>query len=143
MLDTAKRLLLEHPNLADVGVPQSEAEIDVAAKSLGVTFPDSFRAYLRIWGRVSFGPNQYHGLGTNTLNVVTTTERVRRERGLPKHFVVVCDHEGDEYVCLNTSVMSAGECPVVIWDSPSRLVSRPRAPNFEMFLESDILDFLA
>lgn len=142
MLNAIRKLLLEHGDLADTGQPQSDAEIDAAAKVLGVTFPESFKAYLRAWGRISFGPIEFQGLGTTVHNVVATTEGVRRDRGLPKHFVVVCDHEGDEYVCLDTSAMDQGECPVLIWDSPAQIVSRPRATNFEKFLESDIQDFL-
>lgn len=142
MLDVVRELLLEHADLADVGLPQSDADIDAAAKSLRVSFPESFIAYLRAWGRISFGPIEFQGLGATTHNVVATTMRVRRDRGLPEHLIVVCDHEGDEYVCLDTSAMRKGECPVVIWDSPARVISRPRAPSFESFLESDIQDFL-
>jgi len=61
---------------------------------------------------------------------------------LPAGFVVVASHEGDEYVCLGSAQLRNGECPVVVWDVPSRSVSRVRALTFGDFLESDLRDFL-
>jgi hypothetical protein len=143
MLEDIERLIFDNPDLSDIGEGQSEEDVAAAAKKLGVTFPESFRLYLLKWGRLSFGPNEYQGLGSSVYNVVLTTERIRRVRGLPSELVVVVDHEGDEYVCLETRAMKEGECPVVIWDSPTQTISRPRSENFAKFLEADIRDFLS
>ena len=142
ILDRVHQLLHEHADVADTGSPHMDEAVTAAEAALGVMFPESFREYLRRWGWLSFGPNEYQGLSSTTHNVVATTQRVRQLRGLPSSFVVVCDHEGDEYVCLDTALFQGGECPVVIWDAAARTVSRPRADNFGDFLESDIRGFL-
>jgi antitoxin YobK len=142
MSNSIDNLLLNNPTLADVGAPCSDQDIDNAIKVLALELPASFRYYLKKWGWISFGPNVYFGLGSTTQDFVTITLRIRKIRDLPIHLVVVCDHEGDEYICLDTSRMKDGECPVVVWDSPSQIVSRSRANNFIEFLESDIKEFL-
>lgn len=141
-LSEVQEILRNHPDLADVGWPQAEADIVRAEEALSVKFPESFREYLRRWGWISFGANEYMGLGRSTQSVVAETESIRRIRALPASLVVVTDHEGDEYVCLETSLMKNGECPVVIWDSPSQSISRPRAPTFDQFLAMDLRDFI-
>jgi hypothetical protein len=141
-LEEVKRILSDNPELSDVGQSQTEEAIALAEKALAVKFPASFREYLKTWGWLSFGPTEYMGLGTTIRSVVAVTERLRRDHSLPANFVVVSSHEGDEYVCLDTSMLKDGECPVVIWDSPTKSVSRPRAPTFGKFLESDLLDFV-
>lgn len=141
-LAEVKRIIRDNPDLADVGSAQVDGAIESAERALGVRFPESFREYLGTWGWLSFGPAEYMGLGTTIRNVVAVTLRVRRDRSLPENFVVVASHEGDEYVCLDTSLLKDGECPVVIWDSPTRGVSRPRASTFGEFLQSDMLDFV-
>lgn len=140
-LDSIANLIDDYSDYADMGWPQTEESVREAEVRLGVQFPQSYREYLIRWGQLSFGPNEYLGLGSILNNVVVTTERIRRSRGLPLHLVVVCDHDGDEYVCMDTSSKQEDECPVVIWDSPTQAVSRTRANGFGEFLESDIRGF--
>ena len=142
MNQAIETLLRDHPDLADTGKAQPSYVVAEAERALGVLFPVSFKDYLATWGWISFGPNQYMGLGTKIQSVVDTTRYVRQARSLSPHFVVVCDNEGDEYVCLDTQAMKEGECPVVIWDSPTRQISRPRSANFNEFLISDMRAFL-
>jgi hypothetical protein len=142
MNEYAEVLLRDHPDLADSGDPQPSYVIAEAERALGVVFPASFKDYLAKWGWISFGPNEYLGLGTKVQSVVATTRRVRESRELPQYMVVVRDHEGDEYVCLDTQAMKDGECPVVVWDSPAKRVSRTRSKTFNEFLTSDMQGFL-
>lgn len=142
MLEKIISILEHNIDLAGYGESQSVPSIGRAEDLLGVKFPESYRQFLVRWGWLSFGPNEYFGLGTQYGNVVTKTEWIRASRGLPVHLVVVCDHDGDEYVCLDASAMREKECPVVIWDSPTRVVSRTRAATFADFLESDIRGFV-
>lgn len=142
MNEEVEVLLREHPDLADFGDPQSPNVIADAERVLGVSFPISFKEYLEKWGWISFGPNEYLGLGVKVQSVIATTQRVRETRGLPTCLVVVCEHDGDEYVCLDTQAIKGGECPVVVWDSPSREISRARSESFEEFLTTDIRAFL-
>jgi antitoxin YobK len=142
MFEEVERILRENGELADVGLPQGEEAIAAAERALAVLLPASYREYLRRWGWMYFGPTGYLGLGTDVGDVVKLTLNARRDLGLPRALVVVSDHDGDEYVCLDTATMEDHECPVVVWDAAARMFSRPRAKNFETFLESDLRAFL-
>lgn len=142
MFSNVEKMIRDNPDLAESGQPQDNGAISIAEERLGLRFPDSFREYLNRWGWVSFGPNEYFGLGQEFKDIVIATERLRRICGLPRELVVVCDHDGDEYVCLDTSSFNNGECPVIVWDAPRRVISRPRATSFDAFLETDMSDFI-
>lgn len=142
VISKVERILAEHPGLADSGVAQSAEAIKAAELLLNTRFPTSFKDYLSRWGHISFGPNEYFGLGGASFGVVEKTMFARDRSDLPPMLVVVADHEGDEHVCLKTDESKDGECPVVIWDVPSRSISRPRAHSFSAFLTSDIQAFL-
>ena len=137
MFERLENLIRDFPELADVGVAQGADEIARAEKALGVVFPSSFKEYLARYGTVAFGPTQYFGLGSTVADVVANTEWVRNQIGLPPELLVVCDHDGDEYVCLDTSKAGGGDCPVVIWEPTTKSVSRVRASTFEDFITSD------
>ncbi|RYF29259.1 MAG: SMI1/KNR4 family protein [Comamonadaceae bacterium] len=139
---TIEDLLRSHPDLADYGTAQSAETIRAAESTLGVAFPNSFKNYLAHWGQISFGPSEYFGLGSKVNGVVERTLDARETGRLPQTLIVVCDHEGDEYVCLNTALIENGECPVIIWDVPSRSISRSRAPTFDEYLITDMEAFL-
>jgi hypothetical protein len=142
MFEAIEKLIENNKDMADIGVPQTEQEVLRAESCLRVRFPKSYREYLKRWGWVSFGPNEYCGLGTTVQDVVKMTERVRLARNLPSHLVVICDHDGDEYVCLDTSSFRGSECPIVVWDSHGQAISRLRANDFESFMNDDMREFL-
>jgi len=141
MFERLAELLREHSDLAQLGKPQTAAAVSEAEVRLGVVFSASFREYLQRWGAISFGPNEYTGLGTSIRNVVSVTER-SRARGLQAHLVVLCDHDGDEYDCLDTSVRLAEECPVIRWDIVTRSASWQRSATFETYITDDVEAFL-
>ncbi|NEX93805.1 SMI1/KNR4 family protein [Caulobacter sp. 17J65-9] len=143
MFDSVARILLGNRDLADVGEPQTSAAIKRAEDALGVKFPPSFREYLSKWGWVSFGPNEYFGLGAEFNNVVRRTKEARDRNALPHCMIVICDREGDEYVCIDTSRCWNADCEVIVWDIPAKSPSRGRSNSFEDFLTSDMEDFLA
>lgn len=142
VISRVERILVEHPELADCGATQSAELIEAAERSLGTRFPASFKDYLSRWGHISFGPNEYFGLGGASFGVVERTMFAREHNGIPPMLVAVCDHDGDEFVCLKTDGLKDGECPVVIWDVPSRTISRTRADSFGAFLASDMQAFI-
>lgn len=142
MLDFVQQLIAANADLVDVGTPPSEREIKDAEARLGLKFPASFNDYLLRWGWMSFGPNEYFGLGASMQNIVRETGRARLSCNLPDQMIVVCDHDGDEYVCIDTSECNNGECRIIVWDRPSKSYSRHRAKDFASFLEDDIRAFL-
>lgn len=142
MLDDVHRILEENDDLADTGHPQTEAAISHAAAELGVNFPATFREYLARWGWISFGPNEYFGLGAVANDVIHRTLQARERARLPSALVVICNHDGDEYVCIDTKDCPDTEGQIVIWDCPNKTISRKRSDSFDKFLLSDLLDFL-
>lgn len=142
MLDEVERILRENEGLTDTGERQTDAAVAGAEHDLGVKFPKSFREYLARWGWVSFGPNEYFGLGASVSDVVRRTMQARDRADLPNFLIVVCDHDGDEFVCIDTNQCSGEDCKLVIWDVPTKAISRVRAQGFESFLVSDLRDFL-
>lgn len=143
MISIVERILVEHHEFADAGAAQPADTIEAAERSLGTTFPRSFKDYLSRWGHIWFGPNEYFGLGSTSFGVVERTMLARESSEIPRTLVAVCDHDGDELVCLMTDESKDGECPVVIWNVPSRSISRRRADSFGAFLASDMQAFLA
>ena len=142
MLDDVIHILTENKDLADIGPPQNNSTILQAELELGVRFPRAYREYLTRWGWLSFGPNEYLGLGTDVNDVVKRTIQARVRAKLSNNLIMICDREGDEYVCIDTGKCSEEDCQVVIWDVPTRAVSRVRSDSFEQFLASDLRDFL-
>lgn len=139
MLDEVAHILDKHRDLAAKGVPQSDAAILCAERALGVKFPCDFFEYLMAWGWLSFGPNEYYGLGVTVNDIVNRTLDARIRLNLPTALVLICNHDGDEFVCIDTRINNQNsDFGVVIWDIPTRSISRTRALNFAQFLASDL-----
>lgn len=137
-------LLTEYEDMADVGHPQSATKIEEAESRLGVRFPETYKEFLKKWGTISFGPKEYLGIGSGTSqDAVEFTLKKRKAVGLPDNLVIVCDNEGDEYICLDTSNLNdQGECPVIGWDVPTSQPSRKKSDRFDEYLLQDIKDFI-
>jgi hypothetical protein len=137
-------LMENHRSLVDVGTPQSADQIQEAENTLGVVFPSTYKRFLKKWGAVSFGPKEYFGLGYGSPHdVVEFTLKKRRALELPHHLIIICDNDGDEYLCLDTSRLDdQGECQIIVWDVPSSQISRKKADRFDAYLLQDIKDFI-
>ncbi|MCI8359822.1 MAG: SMI1/KNR4 family protein [Clostridiales bacterium] len=116
----------------------SANEIDNAIESLSVAFPESYKAFLTDFGGDDAGGEMIFGIDfrsghraphknvtlhdkvcfvvqsiTNHAedDVVIATQ-MERGQGLPKHLLII-GFWNDTFVCLDTSKMNNGECPVV------------------------------
>ena len=91
----------------------------MAEGELEVTFPDSYREFLRNYGAGSFGVEAVYGLGVppdKLPNVVWATEQLRKSDDFfPGDLVVIQDTGQGDILCLATSRMKDNECPVVQW----------------------------
>ncbi|WP_297030391.1 SMI1/KNR4 family protein [Thermogutta sp.] len=110
-------------NVADksVGVGASPDDIRVAEATLGVSFPESYRAFLRRYGWAVIGFNEFYGLGADVphhLHLIRNTlvERTTMEPRIPHSLVPVLNDGAGNHYCLATERMVNGECPVVFWD---------------------------
>lgn len=90
----------------------SEGEIEKAMKSLSVTFPESYKAFLTDFGGGDAGGEVVFGITNNEEDDVVIITQMERSNGLPKNFVII-GFWNDALICLDTGKMSNGECPVV------------------------------
>ena len=90
----------------------SESEIKNAMKSLSVTFPDSYKAFLIDFGGGDVGGEIIFGITNNEEDDVAIITQMERSQGLPDNLIII-GFWNDTLVCLDTGKMSNGECPVV------------------------------
>lgn len=96
----------------------SIAEIEKAEKMLNVTFPESYKAFLKEFGAGDVGGEIIFGIVKDDrkdedVNMVKITQ-MEHDYKMPKHMIVIHYSEYDDCLyCLDTSKMNSGECPVV------------------------------
>jgi SMI1-KNR4 cell-wall len=134
-------LLRMHAADAHTAGPKGDVLIRHAETFLGVTFPPSYREFLKRWGALGFGPEEIYGItGENfetaaVPNGIWFTAQERTRYGLPSSLVVVVNDNGDQYFCIDTARRSAdGESPVVVWDVSSGSILGTKSASFGDFL---------
>ena len=90
----------------------SESELEKAMDALSVVFPESYKAFLIDFGGGDAGGEIIFGITNNEEDDVVTATKMERSVGLPKNLIII-GFMDDTLVCLDTSKMSGGECPVV------------------------------
>lgn len=79
-------------------------------QDLRVNFPESYKWFLCTYGECTVAGAEIYGSYEGIDNT-----RQYREFGSPDYYVVI--ENLDEYqICLDTSDMKKGECPIVDWD---------------------------
>lgn len=77
-------------------LPESDATLDAAEESLGVSLPQDIRWVLRDYG-------YWHATGISSLDeIVSNTQAAREHLGLPCRFVVLYDHQDGGVILLDT-----------------------------------------
>lgn len=90
----------------------SENEIENAMKTLSVVFPESYKAFLSDFGGGDAGGEIIFGITNNEEDDVVIATQMERSQGLPKNLIII-GFSNDTLICLDTSKMNNGECPVV------------------------------
>jgi hypothetical protein len=122
--EKAKKLIEQNIEKCDSVRPQSENNITNAETILNVSFPKSYKKFLKLIGRLSLGPIDVFGLTFNdhskyiSNDVVCETLEKRKKSISPifsKNLVPIYDLGDGEIFCLDTSKMNEeGKCPVVV-----------------------------
>ena len=134
----------------DISGPKPEEMVAAAEAKLGVPFPPSFRQYLLKWGNVSFEGIEYYGLTQNSdfdnsgiPNCVWYTLKQRRQVGLPDHLIIFLNHDGDEFICIDTDhVLDGDERGIAFWNNAERTVSDQLAITFAEYLHDELSECL-
>lgn len=121
----------------------NEETIIAGEHKLRVTFPKSYREFLKRYGLGDIYGEEIFGLGTEETgipNVVWITKDLRESEGLPDHFVCFYFAGDGEYFCLDCSDVQSGKddyASVVSFISGLPVSEQPNqliAENFGDFL---------
>jgi len=102
------------------GIGASEVDIDLAESNLGVSFGPGLRRFLRRFGWLEVGPDEYYGLGSDVPNhmsllLITASERTVMNPRLRHSLVPVMNDGGGNLYCVDTA-REQQVAPVVFWD---------------------------
>ena len=144
-----KRLSLSDGQCQIFG-PAAETAINAAEEALGITFPPSYREFLRTFGGIAIPEHlgvvhDFVGVeGREHDDVVHRTLRAREERKLADHLVVVgIGAQQREWFCLDLSrETDEGEYPVVMYDARDNALDQQFYDDFGQMLEQ-VMGFVA
>lgn len=156
LVERVRRRLREHENRCEISGPVPEAAISAAEEALGVTFPPSYRQFLRTFGGIVIPPHlgivhDFVGVapagavnGTAANDVVRRTLDGRSQKKLAEHLVVVgMGAEYQEWFCLDVSRPKAnGEYPVLLFDARDNALDQQFYEDFGQMLE-EVMGFVA
>ncbi|HEU0031386.1 MAG TPA: SMI1/KNR4 family protein [Kofleriaceae bacterium] len=170
LVERVRRRLTEHDRSCRIAGPVSESAISAAEEALGVTFPPSYRTFLRTFGAITIPPhlgvvhdfvgvspearNGTHGNGANGnhshtheaggSDVVHRTLSARVERKLADHLVVVgMGAQYQEWFCLDVSrELPNGEYPIVLFDARDNALDQQFYEDFGQMLQ-EVMGFVA
>jgi hypothetical protein len=145
LVERVRRRLKEHENKCEIAGPVSESAIDAAEVALSVTFPPSYRTFLRTFGGITIPPHLgivHDFVGAS--EVVAKTLAARAERKLPEHLVVVgMGAQFQEWFCLDVSRTDAnGEAPIRMFDTRDNALDQQFYDDFGQMLE-EVMGFVA
>ena len=132
----AVSLINRYPLLGRFVGPRSELLIQAAEKTIGITFPNTYRRFLLEYGAGNFGSSEIYGIidedfmNSGIPDSVWYTMKLRSDFSLPNHLFVIHDVGNGEMVGLNFAKIANDETPVVVF-------------TFESILQKDVLEQVA
>lgn len=151
LVERVRRRLREHENTCEISGPVPEAAITAAEEALGVTFPPSYRTFLRTFGGIAIPAHlgivhDFVGVrGTDAnADVVRRTLDARAERKLSENLVVVgMGAQYQEWFCLDVSrTQPNGEAPVLMYDARDNAIDQVFYDDFGQMLQ-EVMGFVA
>jgi cell wall assembly regulator SMI1 len=151
LVERVRRHLSEHESSCEIAGPVPEAAITAAEEALGVTFPPSYRTFLRTFGGIVIPKHlgivhDFVGVtSTDTaMDVVRRTLDARVERKLSENLVVVgMGAQDQEWFCLDVSrTQPNGEAPVLMYDARDNALDQQFYDDFGQMLQ-EVMGFVA
>lgn len=118
-----------------------EKTIEMIENWLKVSLPESFKWFLRQYSLLMLPSYIIYGVGNNDEPACLKLTLGVREKGLPAPYVVIENDNDGRIICLDTSRMKDGECPVIGWEAQGGKV-KDLFPGFYQLLESKLSDAL-
>ncbi len=147
LVERVRRRLGEQENPCQITGPAPEAAISAAEVALGITFPPSYRTFLRTFGGIAIPPHLgivHDFVGVTSDEVVRRTLQARAERKLADHLVVVgMGAQYQEWFCLDASrELPNGEYPVYMFDARDNALDQQFYDDFGQMLQ-EVMGFVA
>jgi len=149
LVERVRRRLSDHESPCRITGPAQDAAIAAAEEALGVSFPPSYRQFLKTFGGIALPTHlgivhDFIGVADAGDGVVGRTLRAREERRLAMHLVVVgLGAEHQEWFCLDVSKQRAnGECPIVLFDARDNALDQQFYDDFGQMLD-EVIGFVA
>jgi hypothetical protein len=148
LVERIRKRLHKQDNEVRISGPVPEAAISAAEEALGVTFPPSYRTFLRTFGGIALPTHlgivhDFVGVQGDD-DVVGRTLKAREERRLGDHLVVVgMGAQYMEWFCLDASrPLPNGEYPVLMFDARDNALDQQFYDDFGQMLE-EVMGFVA
>lgn len=134
----------EPDSACQIAGPVPEAAISAAEERLGVTFPPSYRTFLRTFGGIAIPAHLGVVHDFVGVDVADRTLSARVERKLADHLVVVgLGAQAQEWFCLDVSQpTAAGEYPVLMFDAVDNALDQQFYDDFGQMLQQ-VMGFVA
>ena len=149
LVERVRRRLRDHESSCEIAGPVPESAISAAEEALGVTFPPSYRTFLRTFGGIAIPAHlgivhDFVGVTHENADVVKRTLDARTERKLSENLVVVGMGAGyQEWFCLDVSRTQAnGEAPVLMYDARDNALDQQFYDDFGQML-AEVMGFVA
>lgn len=156
LVERVRRHLSDHESSCTITGPAPETAISAAEQALGVTFPPSYRTFLRTFGGIAIPPHlgvvhDFVGVapapeaGPDAANdVVHKTLEARATKKLAEHLVVVGMGAGyQEWFCLDASRPTpSGEYPILLFDARDNALDQQFYDDFGQMLQ-EVMGFVA
>lgn len=151
LVERVRRRLHGHDDTCQIAGPVPETAISAAEEALGVTFPPSYRTFLRTFGGIAIPPHlgvvhDFVGVTPEApdADVVKRTLAARAERKLADNLVVVgMGAQYQEWFCLDVSrALPNGEYPVLLFDARDNAVDQQFYDDFGQMLR-EVMGFVA
>jgi hypothetical protein len=121
-LEQALQLIQANEDQADFVGPREDRLIQAAEAALGISFPPTYRRFLKERGCGNIAGAEFYGLVNDTFvnssvpNGIWLTLDERRTSKLPHALILVSETGNGGYYALDTSRRdSQGESPVIVW----------------------------
>lgn len=124
---------------------KSEKLVSKAEKTLGLTFPPTYRFFLKKYGCGNFKYTEIYGIINENFNQPTAPDGVgrtlleRAEFNMPQSFIIIADAGDGPYYVIDTSKKNAdGDSPVFIWDGDEIVKTEKINEDFGDFLKDRV-----
>jgi hypothetical protein len=121
-LEKAFKIIDENIEIADFEGEKDEYLIKLAENMLGITFPESYKKFLKKLGCGDIAGEEFYGIiddnfeKSSVPNGIWLTLKQRKSQNLPDNLLIVYGLGDGSYYALDTAKKSQnGDCPVVKW----------------------------